>query len=62
MRAPLSSLIRVLREIAYGIDSMHALMHGSQPAVPPYPPPSLFNVPVTSGGPGPRQPGAGLGC
>lgn len=61
MRAPVPSFVRVMREIAYGINAMHALMHGSRPPVPPYPPPSLCNVPVASGGPGPRAPGARIG-
>jgi hypothetical protein len=45
MRAQLATLIRVCREVAYGIDSMSAVYHGRRPSVPPYPPPSVFSVP-----------------
>jgi hypothetical protein len=43
MHASLRTLVRVAREVAYGVDSLHALMHGTRPAVPPYPPPSVFS-------------------
>ncbi|MGW7354834.1 hypothetical protein [Streptomyces sp. NPDC054784] len=36
MRAPLMSVIRVCREVAYGIDTMHAITHGKRPSAPPY--------------------------
>jgi hypothetical protein len=44
MRASWTSMLRVCREVAYGIDSMTAIRHGRQPGVPPYLPPSLFNA------------------
>lgn len=46
MRASWSTMLRVCREVAYGIDSMTAIRHGRQPGVPPYLPPSLFGVAV----------------
>ncbi|EST38964.1 hypothetical protein N566_04595 [Streptomycetaceae bacterium MP113-05] len=45
MRASWTTMLRLCREVAYGIDSMTAVRHGSQPGVPPYPPPSLFSSP-----------------
>ncbi|AXK33592.1 hypothetical protein DVA86_13960 [Streptomyces armeniacus] len=36
MRAPLMSVIRVCREVAYGIDTMNAITHGKRPSAPPY--------------------------
>lgn len=46
MRASWSAVLRMCREVAYGIDSATAIRHGRQPGVPPYPPPSLFSVPT----------------
>lgn len=46
MRVSWTYIIRVCREVAYGIDSVSAIRHGQRPAVPPYPPPSLFSAPT----------------
>lgn len=56
MRAPWTTVIRVCREVAYGIDAMSALTHGKQPSVPPYLPPSVFSAPVERSRGTPRPP------
>jgi hypothetical protein len=45
MRASWTTVLRLCREVAYGIDAVTAVRHGRPPGVPPYPPPSLFAVP-----------------
>ncbi|MDT0381763.1 hypothetical protein RM572_23670 [Streptomyces sp. DSM 42041] len=45
MRASWTTVVRLCREVAYGIDAVTAVRHGRQPGVPPYPPPSLFSAP-----------------
>lgn len=57
MRASWTTMLRVCREVAYGIDSMSAIQHGRKPGVPPYLPPSLFSAPGVVRAPG--APGAG---
>lgn len=58
MRAPFAAAVKFLREAAYGIDTMSAVMHGSRPSVPPYPPPIVFSPPGSgSAGSQRRTPG-----
>lgn len=45
MRASWTALLRVCREVAYGINAITVIRHGKQPGVPPYPPPSVFSTP-----------------
>lgn len=58
MRASWSTMLRVCREVAYGIDAMSAIRHGRKPGVPPYLPPSLFSAPgvMRTHGAGTRPP------
>ncbi|MCF6524993.1 hypothetical protein [Streptomyces sp. JJ36] len=49
MRAPWYGMLRVCREVAYGIGAMSAVMRGQQPGVPPYPPPSVFTTGAMAG-------------
>jgi hypothetical protein len=61
MRASWTTVLRLCREVAYGIDSVTAVRHGRPPGVPPYPPPSLFNESASFNGPAlprPRGPQA----
>lgn len=45
MRAPLMTVIRVAKEVAYGVDTMSAVYHGRRPAAPPYPKVAVHTVP-----------------
>ena len=45
MRAFWRTVVRVAREVAYGVNALHAMQHRAPPVVPPYPPPVLFSTP-----------------
>ncbi|OEU94781.1 hypothetical protein [Streptomyces oceani] len=43
MRAPFYNVLRVCKEVAYGVNTMSAIRHGQRPSPPPYLPPSLLD-------------------
>lgn len=59
MRASWTTMVRVCREVAYGIDSMNAVWHGKRPSAPPYLSPSARNIPMS---PPTSQSGASAGA
>jgi hypothetical protein len=59
VRAVWSTVVRVCREVAFGVDALNAVRHGRRPSVPPYLPPSLFSVPVRPPVPGPSPRSSG---